>query len=99
VKEAEKCIALQCFFYSYITRNLLPKELFQLQSNDDIHFIYFLHNKKYPLHRIHVDRQIFRYTAYKILHCLPSASPAHENRKHGSMLFYFTYFITEISAK
>jgi hypothetical protein len=44
------------------------------------------------MHLILVDRQIFRSTAYKFLHCLPSASPAHEKQKTRQYFVTFNYF-------
>ncbi len=64
----------------------------------DIHFIYFLH-KTNLLHLIHVDLQIFRCTAYKIFHCSPSASPAHETENTAVCCYIITNLTTVFSAK
>ncbi len=51
------------------------------------------------LHLIHVDRQFFRHTAYKFFRCIPSASPAHENRNKGSILLCFKIVLKDFSAE
>jgi len=51
------------------------------------------------LHLIHVDRQFFRYTAYKFFRCIPSASPAHENRNKGSILLCLIILLKNVSAE
>ncbi len=74
------------------------KKLIHIQSNDDIHFIYFyiIKNKASSLP---CWPPIFRYTAYNFFRCIPSASPAHENRKKGSILLCFNIITKYFSAK
>jgi hypothetical protein len=64
----------------------------------DIHYIYFLkHNNHLQL--LHDDRLSSVSQLFKFFRCLPSASPAHENRIHGSILLHNYYFDTVISAR